>query len=180
MQKRDLFNTRACFLYYWQICSTVVCHHLADIFLSATRLVREIIVKHTAREPISLHSEIEPNHSKKILHVPSFQKTAGFGRSLGSAIWYDSTLTPHTSKKRRSVTLMCGCKYLSLLPTEELLEVTELYFISKIIIYAWKKHRKLRYRINATSQHRQLNSSVWFHIPWRRRGTLCLFKPLGH
>lgn len=142
MQKRDLFNTHVHFLFYWQTHSTALCHHLADTFLSLTRLVREIIVKHTVREPISLQWGIEPNHSKKILHVPSFQKKAGFGRSLTSAIWYDSTLTPHTSKKGRIATLMCRCKYLSFLPTEELLEVTELYFLSEIIIYAWEKEQE--------------------------------------
>lgn len=54
MQKRGLFNTHAHFLFYWQTHSTVPHHHVADIFLSVTRPVREIIVKHTAREPISL------------------------------------------------------------------------------------------------------------------------------
>lgn len=62
---------------------------------------------------------------------------------------------------------MCGCKYLSLLPTEELLEVTELYFSSNIIIYAQKKERTggTVLGISATFQHRQLNSSVGFYIP---------------
>lgn len=98
--RKDLFSTHAHFPFYWQTQSAVLCHHLVDIFLSVTRLVREIIVKHTAGEPISLQSGIEPNNSKKILYVPpSIQKKAGFGGCLTSAIWYDSMLTLHTSKK---------------------------------------------------------------------------------
>lgn len=140
MQEGDLYNTDARFPFYWQTHSTVLCHHLADIFLSVTRLVREKIVKHTAGEPISLQSEIEPNIAKKILYVsPSIQKNAGFHGCLTSAIWYNSTLALHTSKKGRIATLMRGCKYMSFLPVEELLEVIELYFILKLITYAQKE-----------------------------------------
>lgn len=34
---------------------------------------------------------------------------------------------------------MRGCKYMSFLPVEELLEVIELYFILKLITYAQKE-----------------------------------------
>lgn len=97
MQKKR-FNIHADFLFYLQTHSAVVYHCLDDILISVTRLVREFIVKHTAREQISLQSGTEPNHSNKIIHLLSFQKKAVFGKCLTNVVWYDSTL-PTSAKK---------------------------------------------------------------------------------
>lgn len=104
---------------------------------------------------------IEPSHPKEILHVPSFQK-------ILEDTWLQSGMTAHSlsrlANKGKITTLLCGCKYLSLAPIEDLLKVTWDLFYFEDNNLCLKKRGSTD--LGSMLPLRQLNSAVWFHIPY--------------
>lgn len=166
MQKREWIDTHAHFLSYWQTQSTVPCHRLADIFLSGTSLVRETGSPAVQLTTISIQSGTEPNQRK-------FSMFQVFQRKLVlEAAWLvQCGVTAHSLPalaKNEGLLHRCAgvSKYLSFLTTEELLEATELYFISKIIIYAWKKEQEAQIQVQCYLSAQAAQLTVWFRIPY--------------